>query len=75
MKDIPFKDPNVMSFGKYKGQPFTRVPPNYLLTMYRLGVNEKVKTASKNRSLMSYVAVHYDRLMKEKTFLERLENE
>ena len=55
-----FEDNNIMSFGKYKGQPLGDIPDSYIIWMFEnTDIKESIKEDSEKGSIARYFKLTY----------------
>lgn len=55
-----FEDNNIMSFGKYKGQPLGDIPDSYIIWMFEnTDIKESIKEDSEKGSIARYFKLAY----------------
>lgn len=60
-----FEDNNIMSFGKYKGQPLGDIPDSYIIWMFEnTDIKESIKEDTEKGSIARYFKLAYDSITK-----------
>lgn len=60
-----FEDNNIMSFGKYKGQPLGDIPDSYIIWMFEnTDIKESIKEDSEKGSIARYFKLAYSSITK-----------
>ena len=60
-----FEDNNIMSFGKYKGQPLGDIPDSYIIWMWEnTDIEDSVKEDSEKGSIARYFKLAYNSITK-----------
>jgi uncharacterized protein (DUF3820 family) len=60
-----FEDNNIMSFGKYKGQPLGDIPDSYIIWMWEnTDLKESIKEDTEKGSIARYFKLAYDSITK-----------
>jgi len=60
-----FEDNNIMSFGKYKGQPLGDIPDSYIIWMWEnTDLKESIKEDTEKGAIARYFKLAYDSITK-----------